>query len=511
MTSEAVTLTPGSTSLPALEALYRDSPPVVLDRDCRAEVERAAAVVEQAARGDEAVYGVNTGFGKLASTRISPEETARLQRNLILSHNAGVGPDLPDRIVRLMMALKLLSLGRGASGVQWAIIETLERMLAAGVTPSIPAQGSVGASGDLAPLAHLTAVLIGEGRASYRGQRLPGGAAMEAAAIEPVVLRAKEGLAMINGTQCSTALALAGLFDAKRLLRAALVTGALSVDATLGSDTPFDPAINALRGHPGQIDVAAALRALLAGSEIRASHIDCTRVQDPYSVRCQPQVMGACLTLLRQAGSVLAIEAAAATDNPLVLTERGEILSGGNFHAEPVAFAADQIALAVSEIGALTERRIALLVDPAMSELPAFLTPEPGVNSGFMAAEITAAALAAENKQRAAPASIDSLTTCANQEDHVSMATHGARRLAEMNDNLAKIVAIEWLAAAQGIGFRAPLKTSARLGSAVARLRTVVPPLEEDRYMAPDIEAAVDLARAGALVEAVGPDGMPGW
>ncbi|MXW92686.1 MAG: histidine ammonia-lyase [Rhodospirillaceae bacterium] len=511
MTTEAVTLTPGSTSLPALEALYRESPPVVLDRACRADMARAEAVVERAARGDEAVYGVNTGFGKLASTRISPEETARLQRNLILSHNAGVGPDLPERIVRLMMALKLLSLGRGASGVQWAIVETLERMLAAGVTPSVPAQGSVGASGDLAPLAHLTAVMIGEGRADYRGERLPGGAALQAAGIEPVALRAKEGLAMINGTQCSTALALAGLFDAKRLLRAALVTGALSVDATLGSDTPFDPAINALRGHPGQIDVAAALRALLAGSEIRASHIDCSRVQDPYSVRCQPQVMGACLTLLRQAGAVLAIEAAAATDNPLVLAERGEILSGGNFHAEPVAFAADQIALAVSEIGALTERRIALLVDPAMSELPAFLTPEPGVNSGFMAAEITAAALAAENKQRAAPASIDSLTTCANQEDHVSMATHGARRLAEMNDNLAKIVAIEWLAAAQGIGFRAPLKTSARLGSAIARLRTVVPPLEEDRYMAPDIEAAVDLARAGALVEAVGPDGMPGW
>ncbi|MDE0253629.1 MAG: histidine ammonia-lyase [Rhodospirillaceae bacterium] len=511
MTSEAVTLTPGSTSLPALEALYRESPPVVLDRACRVDMARAEAVVEQAAAGDAAVYGVNTGFGKLASTRISPEETARLQRNLILSHNAGVGPDLPERIVRLMMVLKLLSLGRGASGVQWAIVEALERMLAAGVTPSVPAQGSVGASGDLAPLAHLTAVVIGEGRASYRGERLPGGAALQAAGIEPVALRAKEGLAMINGTQCSTALALAGLFDAKRLLRAALVTGALSVDATLGSDTPFDPAINALRGHPGQIDVAAALRALLAGSEIRASHIDCTRVQDPYSVRCQPQVMGACLTLLRQAGSVLAIEAAAATDNPLVLAERGEILSGGNFHAEPVAFAADQIALAVSEIGALTERRIALLVDPAMSELPAFLTPEPGVNSGFMAAEITAAALAAENKQRATPASIDSLTTCANQEDHVSMATHGARRLAEMNDNLAKIVAIEWLAATQGIGFRAPLKTSVRLGSAIARLRAVVPPLEEDRYMAPDIEAAVDLARAGALVEAVGPEGMPGW
>ena len=508
---EPVTLTPGSITLPALEALYRESPPVLLDRACRADMARAEAVVARAAAGDAAVYGVNTGFGKLASSRISPEQTAQLQRNLILSHNAGVGPDLPERIVRLTMTLKLLSLGRGASGVQWAIVETLERMLAAGVTPAVPAQGSVGASGDLAPLAHLTAVLIGEGRAHYGGERLPGAAAMQAAGIEPVVLRAKEGLAMINGTQCSTALALAGLFDAKRLLRAALVTGALSVDAILGSDTPFDPEINALRGHPAQIDVAAALRALLAGSEIRASHVDCTRVQDPYSVRCQPQVMGACLTLLRQAGSVLAIEAVAATDNPLVLTERGEILSGGNFHAEPVAFAADQIALAVSEIGALAERRIALLVDPSMSELPAFLTPDPGVNSGFMAAEITAAALAAENKQRAAPASIDSLTTCANQEDHVSMATHAARRLTEMNDNLAKIVAIEWLAAAQGVGFRAPLKTSAHLASAVARLRAVVPPLEEDRYMAPDIEAAVDLVHHGALVEAVGPEGMPGW
>ena len=508
---EPVTLTPGSITLPALEALYRESPPVLLDRACRADMARAEAVVARAAQGDEAVYGVNTGFGKLACTRISPEQTTQLQRNLILSHNAGVGPDLPERIVRLTMTLKLLSLGRGASGVQWAIVETLERMLAAGVTPAVPAQGSVGASGDLAPLAHLTAVLIGEGRAHYRGERLPGGAAMQAAGIEPVVLRAKEGLAMINGTQCSTALALAGLFDAKRLLRAALVTGALSVDAILGSDTPFGPEINALRGHPAQIDVAAALRTLLAGSEIRASHVDCTRVQDPYSVRCQPQVMGACLTLLRQAGSVLAIEAAAATDNPLVLPERGEILSGGNFHAEPVAFAADQIALAISETGALAERRIALLVDPSMSELPAFLTPDPGVNSGFMAAEITAAALAAENKQRAAPASIDSLTTCANQEDHVSMATHAARRLTEMNDNLAKIVAIEWLAAAQGVGFRAPLKTSAHLASAVARLRAVVPPLEEDRYMAPDIEAAVDLVHHGALVEAVGPEGMPGW
>ena len=512
MTSEAVTLTPGSISLPALEALYRDSPAAVLDRACRADMARAAAVVERAAAGDAAVYGVNTGFGKLASTRISPEETARLQRNLILSHNAGVGPDLPERIVRLMMALKLLSLGRGASGVQWAIVETLERMLAAGVTPAVPAQGSVGASGDLAPLAHLTAVVIGEGRADYRGERLPGGAALQAAGIEPVALRAKEGLAMINGTQCSTALALAGLFEAKRLLRAALVTGALSVDATLGSDTPFDPAINALRGHPGQIDVAAALRSLLAGSEIRASHIDCSRVQDPYSVRCQPQVMGACLTLLRQAGSVLAIEAAAATDNPLVLAERGEILSGGNFHAEPVAFAADQIALAVSEIGALTERRIALLVDPAMSELPAFLTPGPrrqqrlhgGRNHRRRAGRREQAARGAGQHR---------------QPDHLRQpgrpCLHGdPRRAPARRDERQSGQDRRYRMARRRPGHRLPRAAEDERPprpNAVARLRSVVPPLEEDRYMAPDIEAAVDLARAGALVEAVGPEGMPGW
>jgi len=508
---DTVTLLPGQISLDTLEQLYRDSPPVVLDRECQPAVERAAAVVADAAAGDEAVYGINTGFGKLAHTRISPEETARLQRNLILSHAAGVGPDLPEPVVRLMMTLKLLSLGRGASGARWLLIETLEQMLAAGVTPAVPAQGSVGASGDLAPLAHLTAVMIGNGHAFHNGARLTGGEAMRAAGIAPIALGAKEGLAMINGTQCSTALALAGLFDAKRLLRAALITGALSVDATLGSDTPFDPAISALRGHQAQIDVAAAQRALLIGSDIRKSHEDCGRVQDPYSIRCQPQVMGACLTLLRQAGAVLTIEAAAVTDNPLVLSDRGEILSGGNFHAEPVAFAADQIAIAVAEIGTLAERRIALLIDPAMSELPAFLTPDPGVNSGFMAAEITAAALAAENKQRATPASIDSLTTSANQEDHVSMGTHGARRLADMNDNLAKILAIEWLAAAQGIEFRKPLATSPRLAKVVDRLRAAVPPLEEDRYMAPDIEAAADLARQGAMVDAAGPDGMPGW
>ena len=509
--TEPVTLAPGPTGLPVLERLYRDSPPVVLDRSCRAEVERAAAVVERAAAGDAAVYGVNTGFGKLAGTRISPQQTERLQRNLILSHNAGVGPDLPEPVVRLMMCLKLLSLGRGASGVQWAIVEVLERMLAAGVTPAVPAQGSVGASGDLAPLAHLTAVMIGEGMAAWRGERLAGGAAMQLAGIEPVVL-ARQGRP--GDDQWHPVLDGPGV--GRPVRRQAVVARRARHRGALGRC--YSRVRYALRSgsqcaarSPGP-DRCRGGAAGAAGRQ-RNSRFPCRLHPGAGPVfRALPaQVMGACLTLLRQAGSVLAIEAAAATDNPLVLTERGEILSGGNFHAEPVAFAADQIALAVSEIGALTERRLALLVDPAMSELPAFLTPEPGINSGFMAAEITAAALAAENRQRAAPASIDSLTTCANQEDHVSMATHGARRLGEMNDNLAKIVAIEWLAAAQGIWFREPLNTSPRLARAIDRLRAVVPPLEEDRYMAPDIEAAVGLVRAGALVEAAGPEGMPGW
>ena len=507
--ADTLTLTPGGIDLATLQDLYRNETPVRIDEGCRGAVDAAAAIVAEAAEGDEAIYGVNTGFGKLANTRISPAETARLQRNLILSHAAGVGDPLDRAIVRLTIVLKMLSLGRGASGVRWEVIDTLGRMLAKDVVPVIPAQGSVGASGDLAPLAHLTAVMIGEGEAWWQGSVVPGGEAMAAAGIAPVTLGPKEGLAMINGTQCSTALALAGLFRAKRLLKSALVTGALSVDATLGADTPFLDAIHTLRGHPAQIDVARAQRKLLDGSEIRASHVDCSRVQDPYSIRCQPQVMGACLTLLRQAADTLCIEANAVTDNPLVVVADREIYSGGNFHAEPVAFAADQIALAISEIGALAERRIALLVDPVMSELPPFLTPDPGVNSGFMAAEITSAALAAENKQRATPASIDSLTTSANQEDHVSMATHGARRLLDMADNLGRIVAIELLAAAQGVDFRRPLQTSAPLRAVMAKVRERVPELGEDRYMAPDIAAAAEMVQAGVLVDTAGPDLLP--
>ncbi|MCW0182943.1 MAG: histidine ammonia-lyase [Zavarzinia sp.] len=500
----AITLHPGAVTLDELRRIYRGECTVTLDRAMRAHIEAAARLVAAAADGP-AVYGINTGFGKLASTRIAPEETAKLQRNLILSHSCGVGAPLPAPIVRLMLALKLISLGRGASGVRFELIELLEALLERDVIPVVPGQGSVGASGDLAPLAHMTAVMIGEGEAIHKGRRMPGAEALAAAGLAPVVLGPKEGLAMINGTQVSTAMALAGLFDAWVLATSALVTGALSVDAAMASVAPFRPEIHQLRGHKGQIDAGATLHALVSTSGICVSHqTGDSRVQDPYCMRCQPQVTGACIDLLRQVGATLQVEANAVTDNPLVLTHDGTIVSGGNFHAEPVAFAADQTALAIAEVGAIAQRRIATLVDPALNfGLPAFLSPRPGVNSGFMIAEVTTAALMSENKQRAAPCSVDSTPTSANQEDHVSMAAHGARRLMDMNANLSVILGVEALTGAQGIELRAPLRTSAPLAAAIAALRTVVPSLEDDRYMAPDIEAAAALVRSGALIDAV--------
>ncbi|TCT09867.1 histidine ammonia-lyase [Tepidamorphus gemmatus] len=501
----AITLVPGAVSLAQLECIYRGSDRLHLDPSCRADIERSAAIVAGAAAGRTAVYGINTGFGKLASTRIAPADTARLQENLILSHCCGVGEPLSAPVVRLMMALKLISLGRGASGVRWELIALIEAMLAAGIVPVVPAQGSVGASGDLAPLAHLTAVMIGAGEAMIGGRRMPGAAALAAVGLAPITLGPKEGLAMINGTQCSTALALAGLFDAWRLGLTSLITGALSTDAAMGSAAPFRPEVQALRGHAGQIDAARTLHALIDGSAIRESHReDDERVQDPYCIRCQPQVAGACLDLLRQAGTTLRIEANAVTDNPLVMTGDGTIVSGGNFHAEPVAFAADQIALAVAELGSIAQRRIAMLVNPALSYgLPPFLTPRPGLNSGYMIAEVTAAALMSENKQRANPCSTDSTPTSADQEDHVSMACHGARRLGEMNANLARIVGIEWLVAAQGIDLRAPLTTSPPLAAAIRALRSEAAHLDDDRYLAPDLEAAARLARDGVALASV--------
>ncbi|MBV9221502.1 MAG: histidine ammonia-lyase, partial [Methylobacteriaceae bacterium] len=405
---------------------------VALDPGSREAVEQGSATVAAILARDEAVYGINTGFGKLAQTRIRNEDVATLQRNLVLSHAAGVGPPLPRAIVRLAIALKIASLARGHSGVRFELIEALLALPRHDIVPVIPSQGSVGASGDLAPLAHLSAALIGEGDVIFRGVHMTAAEALHWIGLNQVVLGPKEGLALLNGTQVSTALALSGLFAMERVFAAALVAGAMTLDAIEGSDTPYDERIHALRGHAGQRRVAAALRGLAVGSAIRESHRGCAKVQDPYSLRCQPQVMGAVLDLMDQAGRTLEIEANSVSDNPLVFPEDDCVLSGGNFHAEPVAFAADQLALGLAEIGNLSERRIALLIDPAMSGLPAFLTPQPGLNSGFMIAQVTAAALAAENKQRAQPASIDTIPTSANQEDHVSMATHGARRLGEM-------------------------------------------------------------------------------
>ncbi|MBN8244264.1 histidine ammonia-lyase [Nitratireductor aquimarinus] len=493
-------LTPGAVTIQDLERIWRDGVAVRVDPDCYPGIEAAAARIDQIARGNEAIYGVNTGFGKLASVSIPPQDVETLQRNLILSHCCGVGAPLDEAIVRLIMSLKLLSLGRGASGVRMEVVKLIEEMLARGVVPVIPEKGSVGASGDLAPLAHMAAAMMGEGEAFFDGERLSGGEALRRAGLTAVVLKAKEGLALINGTQVSTALALTGLFRAHRAARSALITGALSTDAAMGSSAPFHPEIHTLRGHQGQIDTAAALWALLEGSQIRESHLEGDeRVQDPYCIRCQPQVDGACLDLLRQAARTLTIEANAVTDNPLVLSD-GTVVSGGNFHAEPVALAADQIALAICEIGAIAQRRIALLVDPALSfGLPAFLAKKPGLNSGLMIAEVTSAALMSENKQMSHPASVDSTPTSANQEDHVSMACHGARRLIPMTENLFGIIGIEAVTAAQGVDFRAPLKTSAELAQAHAAIRNAVPDLEEDRYLAPDLENAIALVRSGDL------------
>ncbi len=499
-----MTLLPGATRLAQLEALWRGNGAPKLDRSARAGVEAAAAQVADAAAGTVAVYGVNTGFGKLASVKIAAEDTATLQRNLILSHCCGVGEALDEATTRLMMALKLLSLGRGASGVRWAVIEQIEALLEHGVIPVVPAQGSVGASGDLAPLAHMTATMIGAGEAIYQGQRMASDKALAAAGLTPLVLGPKEGLGLINGTQFSTALALVGLFEGWRNAQGSIVTAAMSTDAIMGSTAPLQPEIHSLRGHRGQIDVASALRDIMDGSVIRESHREGdSRVQDPYCIRCVPQVVGAAVDLLRFAATTLETEANAVTDNPLVVS--AGIISGGNFHAEPVAFAADIIALALAEIGAIAQRRVALMVDPTLShDLPPFLTPAPGLNSGFMIAEVTTAALMSENKHLANPCSTDSTPTSANQEDHVSMAAHGARRLGRMNANLSVILGVEALCAAQGIGFRAPLETSGRLQAAVKTLREVSPALGEDRYLAPDIEAASAFIRNGTLSDAAG-------
>jgi histidine ammonia-lyase len=494
----------GKLTLPTLRRIYERPIPLRLGPADRERIAAASRLVDRIVVAGDAAYGINTGFGLLAQTRIPTEQLEQLQRNLLLSHAAGIGDPLPDAVVRLILALKINALARGYSGISLELIEGLLALLAHEVYPVIPAQGSVGASGDLAPLAHLGTVLLGIGQVRVHGRVLPAAEGVSLAGLRPFKLRAKEGLALINGTQVSTALALAGLFGCEDLFAAAVVAGAMSVDALKGSDSPFDARIHQARGQPGQIAVARIYLDLIAGSAIRASHVDCTRVQDPYSFRCQPQVMGACLDLINNASATLAIEANAVTDNPLLFVEQGDVLSGGNFHAEPVAFTADTLALAIAEIGSLSERRTAVLVDPKMSGLPPFLVENSGLNSGFMIAQVTAAALVSENKTIAAPCSVDSIPTSANQEDHVSMATHAARRLGRMQENAAAVIGIELLAAAQGIDFHRPSLSSPNLERVHASIRGDVPFYAADRYFAPDIEVAkgwVTTGRFASLAE----------
>jgi histidine ammonia-lyase len=497
---DAMTLLPGQLTLAALREVWSTEPELAIDPASREGVDAAAATVAKVLALGETVYGVNTGFGLLARTRIDEARLAELQRALVRSHSAGTGPLLDDSTVRLVLALKAASLARGYSGVRWEVIELLVALANARILPCIPGQGSVGASGDLAPLAHLASVLIGEGEARVDGRVMNGAQALAARGLRAIDLAPKEGLALLNGTQVSTALALQGLFATERAMAAAFVAGAMTVDACQGSDTPFDARIQAVRGHVGQEDAARVYRDLLADSAIRASHIHCHRVQDPYSLRCQPQVMGACLDQMRYAASVLLTEANAVSDNPIVFADTHEILSGGNFHAEPVAFAADTLALAIAEVGALSERRIALLMDTNLSGLPPFLVEDGGVNSGFMIAQVTAAALASENKALAHPSSVDSLPTSANQEDHVSMATNAARRLLPMAGNTAAIVAIELLAAAQGIDMRKPLATSPTLARAHAMIRDTAWYWDKDRAFAPDLAAMRARVEAGEFM-----------
>ena len=494
-----VVLTPGRLTLAGLRGLDDGDHAVDLDPAARPAIEASRALVAEVVAEGRRVYGLNTGFGHLAGTTIAADQLKELQRRLVLSTAAGTGPLLADRIVRRIMVLKANALARGLSGVRPALVEALLVLHSAGVSPCVPAKGSAGASGDLAPLAHLAAALLGEGEVRIDGEIAPATAGLERAGLAPLVLEAKEGLAMVNGTEVSTALALDGLFAAEDVFAAAIIAGALSADAALASDDPLDSRVHAARGQSGQAEVAAVYRSLLHGSGIRESHLECDRVQDPYSLRCQPQVMGACLDHIRFAAEVLGREVNGVRDNPLVFAEDREILSGGNFHAQPVAMAADTLALAIAETGSLSERRTALLVDPQLSQLPPFLVRDSGLNSGFMVAQVTAAALVSENKALAHPASVDSIPTSANQEDHVSMATYAARRLGDMADNAAAIVAIELLAACQGIDFRRPLKTTPALEEAVALVRARVPPYDEDRFFAPDIAAAKALVVNGSF------------
>ncbi|WP_417428957.1 histidine ammonia-lyase [Kiloniella sp.] len=506
---KSLALTPRQLTLSTLRALTFDDVKIELDPACKEQIAASTETVRDVLRDGRTVYGINTGFGRLASTRIDDEQLEELQSNLVLSHATGMGPLLDDEVVRLILALKVTSLAQGFSGIRQEVLDYLITFYNEGLYPCIPSKGSVGASGDLAPLAHMSALIIGAGKARYKGEIMPAKKGLERIGLKPMVLGPKEGLALLNGTQVSTALALVGLFRAENLMNASTLIGAMSVEAAKGSHVPFDPRIQEARGQIGQADIASVFRTVLDGSPIKDSHADCSKVQDPYSLRCQPQVLGACLDHMRFAASIFEREANAVSDNPLVFTKEGDILSGGNFHAEPVAMASDVLALAISEMGALSERRIALLMDSSMSGLPPFLVAGSGLNSGFMIAQVTAAALASENKSLAHPACVDSLPTSANQEDHVSMATFAARRLSDMAKNTSGVLAVELLSAAQGIDFLKPLKTSPTLETVMERLRKDVAFFEQDRYFADDLETAESLVWDGTFNKISKADFLP--
>jgi len=500
---KSLKIVPGQLNLQDLKLVHKQPVQFELDPDCKELIDQSTAVVNQVIADGSVVYGINTGFGLLANTKIEADELETLQRSIVLSHAAGIGSMMQESTVRLLLLLKVNALARGNSGIRYEVIQALLTLLNKEIYPQIPLKGSVGASGDLAPLAHMSILLLGEGEALYRGKTISAKVALKHAGLEPLTLAPKEGLALLNGTQASTALALQGLFMAETCINAATVIGAMSVEAAKGSHQPFDARIHAVRGHPAQIDMADYYRQVLGPTSISKSHADCEKVQDPYSLRCQPQVMGACLQQIRNASEVILIEANAVSDNPLIFLDgplgKQEIISGGNFHAEPIAMAADILALVLAEIGALSERRMALLIDNQLSGLPPFLVDNGGVNSGFMIAQVTAAALASENKSLAHPACVDSLPTSANQEDHVSMATFAARRLGDMFENTLGILAVEWLGAAQGLDFLRPLKSSAAIEQAQALLRDKVPFYDKDRYFAPDIRMASELIEGGEL------------
>ena len=503
MTSKNFLLVPGQLALADCRRSVKEHFNLSLDKSAYAGIHASHQAVKNILASGSIVYGINTGFGLLANTRIAEQELELLQRSIVLSHAAGTGDLMQISTVRLMMLLKINSLARGFSGVRLDVIDALITLFNNQIWPAIPQKGSVGASGDLAPLAHMSVVLLGEGEVIMGNRRCPAREGLERAGLTPLVLAPKEGLALLNGTQASTAFALEGLFKTENAYFSAVGIGALAVDAAQGSRVPFDARIHIIRGHRSQTDTATLFRQLLDTSSIGNAHHGCKKVQDPYSLRCQPQVMGAVLHQIRNACEIFITEANGVSDNPLVFSDDQEILSGGNFHAETVAMAADNLAIALTEIGALSERRMALLIDSSLSGLPAFLVDNGGINSGFMIAQVTCAALASENKSLAHPASIDSLPTSANQEDHVSMSAFAGRRLKDIFDNVAGILAIEWLAAAQGIDFRRPLRTSEPLEAVHALLREKVSFYDKDRYFAPDIEAATVLIQDGRLWELV--------